>query len=72
MLFIRRYHRAGYRVTTIAGALGVSRKTVSAVVNGRTHKTVLESDLPPLRPVKVDCELRKYYPRGWAHGRSHP
>ena len=56
VLFIRRYHRAGYRVTTIAGALGVSRKTVSAVVNGRTHKTVLESDLPPLRPVKVDCE----------------
>ena len=56
VLFIRRYHRAGYRVTTIAGALGVSRKAVSAVVNGRTHKTVLDSDLPPLRPVKVDCE----------------
>ena len=56
VLFIRRYHRAGYRVTTIAGALGVSRKAVSAVVNGRTHKTVLDSDLPPLRPVKVDYE----------------
>ena len=69
VLFIRRYHRAGYRVTTIAGALGVSRKAVSAVVNGRTHKTVLDSDLPPLRPVKVDCEPN---PRGWAHGRSHP
>ena len=56
VLFIRRYHRAGYRVTTIAGALGVSRKAVFGVVNGRTHKTVLDSDLPPLRPVKVDCE----------------
>ena len=56
VLFIRRYHRAGYRVTTIADALGVSRKAVSRVVNGQTHKTVLDSDLPPLRPVKVDCE----------------
>ena len=69
VLFIRRYHRAGYRVTTIAGALGVSRKAVS-----RSRQWPDAQDHPRLgSPTTPAREGRlRTYSRGWAHGRSHP
>ena len=40
---IRAYHREGYRVTSIAKALKVSRKAVSDVVNLKTHRPFFAS-----------------------------
>ena len=51
---IRAYHREGYRVTSIAKALKVSRKAVSDVVNLKTHRQIKNPTLPPLRRVQVD------------------
>ena len=51
---IRAYHGEGYRVTSIAKALKVSRKAVSDVVNLKTHRQIKNPTLPPLRRVQVD------------------
>ena len=51
---IRAYHREGYRVTSIAKALKVSRKAVSDVVNLKTHRQIKNPNLPPLRRVQID------------------
>ena len=52
---IRRYHRGGYSASSIARALGLSRKCVSNIVNGRTHVGVVDDpNLPPLRKVKLN------------------
>ena len=51
---IRAYHGEGYRVTSIAKALKVSRKAVSDVVNLKTHRQIKNPNLPPLRRVQID------------------
>ena len=52
---ILRYHTAGYRVSSIAKALGVHRNTVSRVVTGRTHVRIKDDPkLPQLRRVKLN------------------
>ena len=52
---ILRYHTAGYRVSSIAKALGIHRNTVSRVVTGRTHVRIKDDPkLPQLRRVKLN------------------
>ena len=52
---ILRYHTAGYRVSSIAKALGIHRNTVSRVVTGRTHTRIKDDPkLPQLRRVKLN------------------
>ena len=52
VLELRRRHAAGYTIKSLSDAFGLSRTTVSRVVNGHTHKRVVETDMPPL--VKVE------------------
>ena len=57
MKLIKRHHKANYSVTSIAKALGVSRSSVSEIVNGHTHVGIEDNpNLPPFRKIKLDRE----------------
>ena len=52
---LRRYHRNGYSVSDLAEAFGLSRQTVSRVVNNKTHKRVIDNTkLEPLTEIQRD------------------
>ena len=58
---IKRWYAAGFSVYDIAQRSGVSRVSVRAIVNGRTHKRVRavdERSLPPLPRRREDQQRR--------------
>ena len=52
---LRQYHGSGYSISELAAWSGLSRRTVSNVVNFVTHKRVsVDPGLPPLHKLGVE------------------
>ena len=52
---LRRYHKHGYSVVSLAEAFGLSRSCVHGVLSGKTHRNVTQNDaLPPLAEIVRD------------------
>lgn len=48
---IRRRYEQGYTVSEMVDSFGLSRTAVSGIVNGKTHRDVVETDMEPLARV---------------------